>query len=481
MCGIAGFADSTPSGRAGASSTSCIACARSSAIAGRTTKACHVEPGVGARHAAAEHHRPRPTGHQPIHNEDQHRLGRLQRRDLQLSRAARASSKPRGHRFYTSSDTETIVHAYEQWGEDAFRRLRGMFGIAHLGRPHAHAAARRATAPGIKPLHYADARRAAVLRHRDQVAAGAPAPSIASSTSDALDHYLSFLYTPRDASIFEGVRKLPPGHSDVARRPRRGRALLAAAGATRRSSGTEADAVERAASACCADAVRSHLVSDVPLGAFLSGGVDSSVGRRPDGASRRRAPVKTFSIGFDEPEFDELEHARRVAQHFGTDHHEFVVKPDGARDPRRPDRALRRAVRRLLGDSDVVRLGDGAPARHGGAVGRRRRRAVRRLRSLPAASARGAVRPHCRAGPARARPRSRGRCCRTARAARTSCATSRRTPAGRYLDSIALFQRRRAARAADAPTCGAASRAGAGSARSRATSSASPRCRATAR
>ncbi len=96
-----------------------------------------------------------------------------------------------------------------------------------------------------------------------------------------------------------------------------------------------------------ADAVSSHMVSDVPIGAFLSGGIDSGVvvGLMAEASTR---PVKTFSIGFDEPEFDELEAARRTARHFETDHHEFVVRPDALVDPRSADRSLRRAVRRPL-------------------------------------------------------------------------------------------------------------------------------------
>src|SRR5204862_7869942 len=122
------------------------------------------------------------------------------------------------------------------------------------------------------------------------------------------------------------VHKLPPGHF---LRWRDGNAAVVqyweiAADEPCRGTSEEAAAALRTV---LSDAVRSHLVSDVPLGAFLSGGVDSSivVGLMAEASSR---PVKTFSIGFDEPQFDELEHARRVAEHFHTDHHEFVVRPD---------------------------------------------------------------------------------------------------------------------------------------------------------
>src|SRR6185436_9971639 len=144
---------------------------------------------------------------------------------------------------------------------------------------------------------------------------------------EALDHYLSFLYTPRDASIFRGVHKLPPGHC---LRWCDGRAEIRPfwqIGAVEPFSGSEAEAASELR-AVLGDAVRAHMISDVPLGAFLSGGVDSSavVALMAEVSER---PVQTFSIGFDEPQFDELEHARRVATHFGTDHHEFVVRPDG--------------------------------------------------------------------------------------------------------------------------------------------------------
>jgi asparagine synthase (glutamine-hydrolysing) len=178
---------------------------------------------------------------------------------------------------------------------------------------------------GIKPLHYTERNGRVYFASeiKSLLAAGAVEPRL---DLRALDHYLAFLYTPRDGSIFEGVRKLPPGHylrwhgggAEVRQYWRIGTAESFA--------GTERDAIE-ALRTVLADAVRSHMVSDVPLGAFLSGGVDSSavVGFMARASAR---PVKTFSIGFDEPQFDELEHARGVARHFGTDHHEFVVRPD---------------------------------------------------------------------------------------------------------------------------------------------------------
>lgn len=263
------------------------------------------------------------TGHQPIHNEDR-TVWIVFNGEIYNFRELRRELEAAGHRFYTSTDTEVIVHAYEQWGADAIARLRGMFGLAIWDdRTRTLLAARDRI--GIKPLHYAavDGR----LYFGSEIKSLLQAPDLPRDLDpDALDHYLSFLYTPRDGSIFRSVRKLPPGHllrwSDGALNVEQ--YWQVPAGET--YAGSEADAV-RDLRVVLADAVRSHLVSDVPLGAFLSGGIDSSVvvGLMAETSGAR---VQTFSIGFDEPAFDELQYARRVAEHFGTDHHEFVVKPD---------------------------------------------------------------------------------------------------------------------------------------------------------
>jgi asparagine synthase (glutamine-hydrolysing) len=263
------------------------------------------------------------TGHQPIHNEDES-VWIVFNGEVYNYRALRAELEAFGHRFYTATDTETIVHAYEQWGSAAVGRLRGMFGLAIWNtRDRSLLIARDRI--GIKPMHYA------VVGDRlyfgSEIKSLLEAPDLSRDLDlDALDHYLSFLYTPRDRSIFQHVRKLPPGHLLTWKDGRISIEQYWQLPAEEPYGGSEADAV-RDLRAVLADAVRSHMISDVPLGAFLSGGVDSStvVGLMAEASSAR---VKTFSIGFDVPEFDELEHARTVARHFGTDHHEFIVKPD---------------------------------------------------------------------------------------------------------------------------------------------------------
>jgi asparagine synthase (glutamine-hydrolysing) len=262
-------------------------------------------------------------GHQPIRNEDGS-VWVVFNGEIYNYRELRAELAGYGHAFYTDTDTETIVHAYEQWGEHAFSHLRGMFGIALWDRRSRTLLLARDRV-GIKPLHYAE---------RDgRLSFGSEIKSILVGDDSersldpiALGHYLSFSYTPPDSSIFTGIRKLPPGHllrwQDGRLSIRRYWALPAA-----ETFGGSIDEAAEALTTILADAVQSHLVSDVPIGALLSGGVDSSlvVGLMARASSR---PIKTFSIGFDEPAFDELDGARRLAQHFGTDHHEFVVRPD---------------------------------------------------------------------------------------------------------------------------------------------------------
>jgi asparagine synthase (glutamine-hydrolysing) len=282
----------------------------------------HVEPGValGMRRLSIID---LATGQQPMSNEDG-TVWVVFNGEIYNYPELRTDLEARGHRFSSASDTETIVHAYEEWGDNAFARLRGMFAIGLWDRRSSTLLLARDRV-GIKPLHYSLAGNRLYFGSeiksilvRDEVV---PALDV-----ESLDHYLSFLYTPRDATIFAGIRKLPPGHvlrwQNGAVRVRQYWQLPA----EDQPPTSEAEAVERLR-IILRDAVRSHLMSEVPLGAFLSGGVDSSlvVGLMAEASSRQ---VQTFSIGFGEPVYDELEHARSVARHFGTDHHEFEVTPD---------------------------------------------------------------------------------------------------------------------------------------------------------
>ena len=262
-------------------------------------------------------------GHQPVHNED----GTVQavlNGEIYNFRELRDELEARGHRFYTKSDTEVIVHGYEEWGEGCFARLNGMFGIAlwDIARKTLLLARDRF---GEKPLFYSDDGRRLLFASELKSLLQVPGfrPPIA---PEAVRAYVCFGYVPTPGSIFQGVRKLPPGHF---LRFTDGRATVhryytLALGPKHRLS--EADA-EAELARLLDQAVESRLVSDVPFGAFLSGGLDSSVVVAL--MSRHlQQPVRTFSIGFREDAYNELSDARRVADHLHTEHHELVVEPD---------------------------------------------------------------------------------------------------------------------------------------------------------
>ncbi len=326
MCGIAGFVEaSTVAAPFGVESSAALVRRMCDVIRhrGPDDEGTWVDEGValGMRRLSIID---LSTGHQPIHNEDR-TVWIVFNGEIYNFRELRTELELAGHRFYTATDTEVIVHAYEQWGQGAIGRLRGMFGLAIWdARSRTLLVARDRI--GIKPMYYAQVN--GRLYFGSELKSLLEAPDLPRDLdANALDHYLSFLYTPRDGSIFKSVRKLPPGHLLSWTDGRMALAQYWQLPVDETFRGSEEDAVQHLRGVL-GDAVRSHLMSDVPLGAFLSGGIDSSlvVGLMSEFSSSR---VKTFSIGFDEPAFDELEHARRVAVHFGTDHHEFVVKPDG--------------------------------------------------------------------------------------------------------------------------------------------------------
>ncbi len=264
------------------------------------------------------------TGHQPVRNEDG-TVWVVFNGEIYNFRELRRDLEARGHVFYTSTDTEVIAHLYEEYGEHCVEPMRGMFTFAVWD-------ARRETLLlgrdrlGVKPLYYAES--AGRLLFASELKCIIELPEIERRLdARALSALLTSQYTPPEQSILEGVKKLAPGH-----------VLLAAPGrkpVVRRYwdvrfepdyGRTEAYFVERLRE-LLTESVRLRLVSDVPLGAFLSGGIDSS-SVVATMAGLLDSPVKTFSIGFKENRYNELEHARAVARRFGTEHHELILEPD---------------------------------------------------------------------------------------------------------------------------------------------------------
>src|SRR6266851_154671 len=234
-----------------------------------------------------------------------------------------------GHRFATRSDTEVLVHAYEQYGAACVNELRGMFAFAVWDRPRQTLFLARDRI-GKKPLFYSQvdgqwvfaSELQALLRH----------PGLAREVDwTAVDDYLTYGYVPAPRTIFHGVHKLPPAHwlrlkpgADGTGSPHIERYW--GLGYEPKLGLSEADAAEGLLEVLT-EAVRLRMIADVPLGALLSGGLDSSIvvalmSRLSD------RPVKTFSIGFEEQRFNELPHARLVAQRYGTEHHELIVRPN---------------------------------------------------------------------------------------------------------------------------------------------------------
>lgn len=239
----------------------------------------------------------------------------------------RAQLEARGHRFRSHSDIEVVVHAYEEYGQDCFTYLKGMFALAVWDERTRTLIAARDRA-GEKPLYYADTPHG--LRLASEVKALLVRPEISRELDfEALDQYLTYEYVIAPRTMLRGVCKLPAGHLLVYRE---------GALETRRywdvadvpvRSWREEDAVE-ALRAALARAVDSQMMADVPLGVFLSGGIDSSaiVAYMAGAATRRNVTVSSFSLGFDDGSYNELPYARQVAGQFGTQHHEDLVTPD---------------------------------------------------------------------------------------------------------------------------------------------------------
>ena len=263
------------------------------------------------------------SGQQPIHNQDR-TSWIVFNGEIYNYLELREKLEKLGHTFYTNSDTEAIVHAYDEFGADCPKHLRGMFVFAIWNTTKQELFIAR-DRMGKKPLLYAEVNGQLVFG--SEFSALLVHPDISRDINpEALDYYLAFMCIPAPLTAYRAIRKLEPAHW---LRWRNGNIELGCywqPDFTKKIDIGEEEAGERTIE-ILRDAVKVRLMSEVPLGAFLSGGIDSSavVALMSQESSER---VKTFSIGFEEQDFSELHHARRVAEHVGAEHHEFIVRPD---------------------------------------------------------------------------------------------------------------------------------------------------------
>jgi asparagine synthase (glutamine-hydrolysing) len=267
-------------------------------------------------------------GHQPLSNEDG-TVWVSYNGEIYNYPDLREELISRGHKFQTRTDTETLVHGYEEWGDDFVHRLRGMFAFALWDTRQKKLILVRDRI-GIKPLYYT-LLEDKTLVFGSELKAILVHPGIRRQLDyEALDLFLTLEYIPAPYSIFKNIRKLPAGSLLIYQEGRMKTQTYWELPVQK----TSPDQISRSRLVSWMDelysllqeSVRMRLISDVPLGVFLSGGIDSSciVGLMRE---LNDSPIKTFSIGFEDSTYDELGFARRVARKFKTDHREFVIKP----------------------------------------------------------------------------------------------------------------------------------------------------------
>jgi asparagine synthase (glutamine-hydrolysing) len=285
-------------------------------------------------------------GHQPVFNED-NTICVVYNGEIYNFRELRLELESRGHRFSTQADTEVIVHLYEEMGSECVHKLRGMFAFAIYDIRHQRLLLARDRL-GIKPLHYAFAG-GRLLFASEIKSILAVAPELATLDQPALGQYFYCGYIADPATAYLPIKKLPPAHilefheGEVSIREYWDLPEYSA-----QPPGSEEECIEELEYRL-AEAVRVRLVADVPLGALLSGGTDSStvVALMTRASSR---PVKTFSIGFQQSDFDEAPYARLVSEHFGTEHHELMLEPNIVETVE----ALTRHLEEPFGDSSIL-------------------------------------------------------------------------------------------------------------------------------
>jgi asparagine synthase (glutamine-hydrolysing) len=268
------------------------------------------------------------AGHQPMTNEDGS-LWIVFNGEIYNHAELRRGLEARGHRYRSRTDTETLLHLYEEEGPAMLHRLRGMFALAIWDERTGRLFAARDRI-GIKPFYYTFVDGRFIFGSEIKAIAAHPAVDL-DVDEQALFHYLTFMTTPAPATLFRDISKLPAGHmltleKDGACRVERWWDVAAAAPPSPELIASP-DAIAEQVRALLEQAVEERLMADVPFGVLLSGGVDSTA---ITALTRKlhSGPLRTFSVGFtDAPDLDELSHARRAAEHFGTEHHEVVLAP----------------------------------------------------------------------------------------------------------------------------------------------------------
>ena len=286
-------------------------------------------------------------GHQPLFNEDRS-AWIVFNGEIYNFPELRPELEKQGHKFRTHSDTEVIIHLYEEMGAECVQKLRGMFAFAIYDERRQKLLLARDRL-GKKPLHYALSNGRLLFGSEIKSILEAAPELAAPVNSEALLQYLYFGYIPDPLTAFTGIQKLPPGHvlefekGEI--RVRQYWDLPQYATHVPRSEEECLEELEHR----LAEAVRIRLISDVPLGALLSGGTDSStvVALMARASS---APVKTFAIGFQQADFNEAHYAKIVAERFGTEHHELILEPNVVETVE----TLTRSLEEPFGDSSML-------------------------------------------------------------------------------------------------------------------------------
>ena len=264
------------------------------------------------------------SGQQPIYNADKTKAI-VFNGEIYNYQTLRAELEEQGHTFYTKSDTEVVLHLYDKYGVDGLEHLRGMFAIA-IWDTHDKSLFLARDRVGKKPILYSHqpngdlifgSEFSAVLKH----------PSVSREVDNAaIDSYMSFLCVPAPQTAFKAIRKLEPGHWLKWKDGKIETKRYWLPDFSKKIKISENEAIEET-TRILRESTKLRMISEVPLGAFLSGGVDSSAVVALM-AQESSTPVKTFSIGFEEQDFSELKYAKRVAEHVGAEYNEFIVRPN---------------------------------------------------------------------------------------------------------------------------------------------------------